>query len=392
MKHRFASIAMLCLTLVLLVTAPAFAANVAVGTCMPNKVSFDSLTDALEGVPAGSTIQVCPGTYAEQIVIDKSLTLRGVTNGNAAYPVLTPPAGGMVANAVGLNISSFYTSTQIAAQIVIRGGVTVTLNGLALDATGANLPTCFPVVVGVLIQDSSATLNNMAIKNQLQTGPGCSSVGSGAGVVSQNDTGLALTTSVNNSTFVNAGQAFESDGATNTATVTQTSFSSTPITNANAISIVNGNSTIQGNTISNFNYPWFGGSINAAAYGIFMECVPGGTVANNNLSNTQVGIYMLNGCTTTAVSVTNNKVSDASMIAIDAGGANGLVQGNDIRTSLTAIRLPGGAAGNTIQNNSINDTCAAFGANPAAGANNILNNGVFNAINQAIVNTTGLCP
>ena len=69
MKHRFASIAMLSLMLVLVVAAPAFAANVAVRTCMPNKVSFDSLTDALQGVPAGSTIQVCPGTYAEQIVI-----------------------------------------------------------------------------------------------------------------------------------------------------------------------------------------------------------------------------------------------------------------------------------------------------------------------------------
>jgi hypothetical protein len=391
MKHRFASISLLFLALVPLAVVPSFAANVAVGTCMPNKVSFDSLTDAIQGVPAGSTIQVCPGTYMEQILIDKSLTLKGVTNGNAAYPVLTPPPGGMVANAVGLNIPSFYTGTQLAAQIVIRGGVTVTLNGLALDATGANLPTCFPVVVGVLIQDSSATLNNMAIKNQLQTGPTCP-LGSGAGVVSQNDTTLALTTSVNNSTLVNAGQAFESDGVANTATVTQSSFSSTPITNANAISIVNGNSTIQGNTISNFNYPGFAGNINAAAYGIFMDCVPGGTVANNNLSNTQVGIYMLNGCTTTAVSVTNNKVSDASMIAIDVGGTNGLVQGNDIRTSLTAIRLPGGSAGNTIQNNTINDTCAAFGANPAAGTNNILNNGVFNALNQAIVNTTGLCP
>ena len=92
------------------------------------------------------------------------------------------------------------------------------------------------------------------------------------------------------------------------------------------------------------------------------------------------------------MSVTGNKVSDASFIGIDEGGLNGLVQGNDIRTTQTAIRIPGSSAGNTIQNNNINDTCAAFGANPAQGVNNILNNTVFNALNLAIVNTTALCP
>ena len=394
MKYRLNWISLASLLLILLAAAPAFAATVAVGTCMPGRVSYDNLTDAVQGVPTGSTILVCPGSYAEQIVINRSLTLRGVTNGNGGYPVLVPPAGGMVANATGLNVFSFFgAGTQFAAQIVVQSGVDVTINGIALDATGYNLPTCNPTVVGVLIQDSSVTLTGVAIKNQLETGaPPCPSAGAGAGVLAQNDTGLALTVKVQNSTFVNAGQAFESDGAGNTATLANNSFAGNPVSNANAISILNGNSTIQGNSINNFNYPPAGGNINAAAYGVFIECVPGGTVANNNIGNTQVGIYMYNGCPTSAVSVTGNKVSDASLIGIDEGGINGLVQGNDIRTTQTAIRLPGGANGNTIQNNSINDTCAAFGANPAAGTNTLLSNGVFNAINLAIVNTTALCP
>jgi len=92
------------------------------------------------------------------------------------------------------------------------------------------------------------------------------------------------------------------------------------------------------------------------------------------------------------VSITGNTVSNAQIIAIDAGGTNGLVQNNDIRTSLTAIRFPGGSSGNTVQNNTINDTCGAFGSNPAAGTNSILDNTIANAINLTIVNTTGLCP
>ena len=65
---------------------------------MPSKVRFDSLTDAVQGVPAGSTILVCPGVYAEQVVINRSLTLKGQTIGNSAYPVIVPPAGGLLGN------------------------------------------------------------------------------------------------------------------------------------------------------------------------------------------------------------------------------------------------------------------------------------------------------
>jgi parallel beta-helix repeat protein len=394
MKHRLIFISAAILLPALIAATPTFAATVAVGTCMPGKVSYDNLTDAVQGVPTGSTILVCPGSYAEQIVINKSMTLKGVTNGNSGYPVLVPPAGGMVTNATGLNVFSFFgAGTQFAAQIVITGGVTVTLSGLALDATGYNLPTCYPVVVGVLIQDSSATLAGMAIKNQLETGPPpCNAAGSGAGVLAQNDTGLALTVNVHDSTFVNAAQTFESDGATTTSTFNNNSLIGNPASNANAINILSGNSTIQGNSISDFNYPLAGTNINAAAYGIFIECVPGGTVAGNTISNSQVGIYLYNGCATNSVSVTGNKISDAAFIGIDVGSLNGLVQNNDIRTTQTAIRIPGSSAGNTIQGNNINDTCAAFGANPAAGTNNLLNNTVFNAQNLAIVNTTALCP
>jgi hypothetical protein len=390
MKLRLTLVVGVCLFSVLVAATPALAASVAVGTCLPNKVSFDSLTDAVQGVPPGSTILVCPGVYAEQIVINKSLTLKGQTSGNAAYPVLVPPAGGLVGNAVSLNVFSFFANgTPLAAQILIQGGVTVTITDMAVDGTGANVPACNPLVVGIFVQDSSLTLNGVAMKNHLQTSP---SVCFGAAVLSQNDSANPTTTKVQNSTFVNGGQAFEADGASNTSTLTNNSFAGNPASNANAISVLGGNSTIQGNTISNYTFPP-AADVNSAAFGIFLECVPGGTVANNTIATTQAGIFLqLPGCPTTGVSITGNKISDSQFIGIDVGETNGLVQGNDIRTSQTAIRIPGASAGNTIQNNTINDTCAAFGSNPAAGANTILNNNISNALNLAIVNTTGSCP
>jgi hypothetical protein len=399
MKLRFSVVVFVCVLLVLVGVAPAFAATVAVGTCLPNKVSFDSLGDAIQGVPPGSTILVCPGVYQEQLVIGKSLTLKGQTSGNAAYPVIMPPPGGLLTNAAGLNAgaSFFGLGTPLAAQVVINNSAVVTMTDIAVDATGYNLSTCNPVVVGILIQDASVTLNHVSIKNQLETGPPpCPATGNGAGVLAQNDSTNPTTVTVQNSNFLNAAQSYESDGANNASTLTNNIFVGNPGSNANAISINTGNSTVKGNSITDFNYPPadVGGNINGSSIAIFIECVSAGTVANNVIGSSQLGIYLQNVvCPLNSnVSVTGNTVYNAFYIGIDVGETNGIIQGNDIRNTQTAIRLPGSAAGNTIQNNTINDTCAAFGSNPAAGVNTIGTNNISNALNVAIVNTTGLCP
>ena len=122
MKIPLSIISRMCFLSILLAAGQAFSATVVVGTCMPNKVSYDSLTDAVQGVPPGSTIQVCPGTYAEQVVINKSLTLKGIASGNSAYPVIVPPGSGLTANAVALNVNSFFPNVSVAAQIVIQSG------------------------------------------------------------------------------------------------------------------------------------------------------------------------------------------------------------------------------------------------------------------------------
>jgi hypothetical protein len=346
---------------------------------MPNRVSYDSLTDAVQGAPTGSTIQVCPGVYAEQVVITKSLTLKGIISGNGGYPVIVPPAGGLVTKAFALTVpnglSFFGGGSALAAQVFVQSGLEVTIMDIAVDGKNANVPPCNPAVIGILAQDSSLTLTRVAMKNQLQTSP---AVCFGAAVLAQNDNGSPTQITIHNSTFYNTSQGYEADGASVTSTLTNNSFAGNPATNANAISIEGGMSTIQGNTINDYDYPPDTTDVNSSAFGIYFYCVPGGSAVNNTITGTQVGILAANGCTTTAVSMTNNNIYGAKLVGIDAGGTNGVVQGNDIRSSLTAIRLPGGAAGNTIQNNLIVDACTAFGSNPAAGVNTILNNTISN--------------
>src|SRR4029077_12937099 len=63
--------------------ATLFANSVAVGpsTCQSSLIHFSTIQAAVNAVPFGSTVLVCPGTYPEQVVIAQPLTLKGVTDG-----------------------------------------------------------------------------------------------------------------------------------------------------------------------------------------------------------------------------------------------------------------------------------------------------------------------
>ena len=74
------------------------AATVQVGTCRSGLVTFSTIQSAVNASPAGATILVCPGTYPEQAVVNKPLTLRGVQSGTLGAAVIVAPPGGIVQN------------------------------------------------------------------------------------------------------------------------------------------------------------------------------------------------------------------------------------------------------------------------------------------------------
>src|SRR5580693_2006515 len=81
-------------TATVLLSASAFAATkYAVGTCQPHLTSYSTISLAVSSVPPGSTINVCPGNYPEQVLITQPLTLTGFKNKNT--PTVTVPSGGL---------------------------------------------------------------------------------------------------------------------------------------------------------------------------------------------------------------------------------------------------------------------------------------------------------
>ena len=95
------------------------AANLQVGNCQ-SKTGVATITLAVAAVsPEGGTIKVCPGTYPEQVVISKPLTIQGIQDGNNDAAVIVPPVTGLVANTTRLS-PFLVTGRPTAAQIFVR--------------------------------------------------------------------------------------------------------------------------------------------------------------------------------------------------------------------------------------------------------------------------------
>jgi hypothetical protein len=153
---------------VMLVLATCFAAQtaqastVSVGTpnCT-NLVNFAAIQLAVNAVPAGSTIKICPGNYPEQVVINKRLALLGIPNagGTQDAAVISPPAGGMVVN----------TTDQrgaVAAQVLVQNTAgPVTISNLTVDGKGNQYNN--DDLRGILYQDASGTVKNVAVRNEV---------------------------------------------------------------------------------------------------------------------------------------------------------------------------------------------------------------------------------
>src|SRR5208337_3898185 len=73
----------------LMLTPGAFASTLYVGTC--HTPSYSTISAAVAAAPAGSIVDVCPGTYPEQVFITQALTLQGITAKNTDRATITAP-------------------------------------------------------------------------------------------------------------------------------------------------------------------------------------------------------------------------------------------------------------------------------------------------------------
>jgi nitrous oxidase accessory protein NosD len=365
---------------VCLVGQTLFAATVVVGTCK-NLVTFTSIQAAVNAVPSGSTIDICPGTYNEQISINKSVTLTGVAVNTSDAVVILPPAAGL-----GPNATSLATGNPIAAEIWVLGPATVNMNNLIVDSIGNGQSGCGqPTLVGILYQNASGTLNHVATRNQWIGGSesdnGSNGCQTGLGIFVQSGNSGTSTVNVMNSSV----HDYQKNGITGnevgtTLNVTGSDIVGQGATNGaaeNGIQIGFGAAgTVTGNMV--IDDVWAPDTITDAgdaAAGILLydTAVSKATVKNNTVGNTQFGIALVTDTSGEGdgASVTLNKVFGTRIFdAIDVCTNSNIIQSNTImNSSESAIHLDascgvldGGTSGsgNAVTSNTIVDACTGI--------------------------------
>jgi hypothetical protein len=130
-----------------------------VGTCKPHLPSYTSISAALAATPAPNVVQVCPGTYYEQIEITQPVTLEGLAVENSDQVIIAVPGGGLVQNVGRFGVQLWVNN--------VVGPVTIT--NITVDATGNGVTAA--AVLGIYYQYSSGTINRVTIRNQQSTSP-----------------------------------------------------------------------------------------------------------------------------------------------------------------------------------------------------------------------------
>ena len=316
-----------------------------VGNCRAG--AFFHIMDAVTTVPAGSIVNVCAGTYAEQVVISKALTLQGVFSDNSTQVLITVPSG-------GLTTTSSISLGTIAAQVQVTAGP-VNLNNLTVDGTAsANCPSS--LYVGIFYSSgSSGKVNEVETQNQNCINNGSSN---GIGILAENTAGAAQSVLIENNDVhdysTNGIQACsDQTPSTLTATIKSNYIGNTGV-GAGILSECNVAGTVSGNTIVGGNYgisaasassPVSGNTITGTFGGIFQgsaAAVSGNTIVNaSNYGIFDAGLGP----------VSSNHILNGGNIGIFVDAGSGPVSSNRILNSPTGIQL--NASSLSVNNNTI---------------------------------------
>jgi Protein of unknown function (DUF1565) len=159
-------IVLLLAAAMIVASIPANAKSYEVGNCIANLTKYSTIQAAVSSVPAGSTIQVCPGTYSEQVTISQPLTLQGADVNSQDRPVIAPPPNGLVKNITSI------TGEPVAAQVLVENVTppgNVVLTGITVDGTGAEVQGCSvtAALAGIFYASgTSGTINEVTARNQ----------------------------------------------------------------------------------------------------------------------------------------------------------------------------------------------------------------------------------
>lgn len=344
--------------------------------------AFTTINAAVAASAPGDTVQVCAGRYPEQVVITKSITVRGLSANNSSRPEIVRPAGGFATN------SATPGGSAVAAMVLAQNVANVRI--LNITVNGENMGTGDNRLIGIYYLNASGVIQGNAVKN-INTTPAGLNQSTGI-MVANNDMASRFTNVSNNvvvdyekngivanevgTTVAIAGNVIFGSGLESPSGVSQNGIQ----LGFGAIGDINNNRV--GNNFSRDCRTT--ASCTAASINIFVfDSLPGAVqnVNDNNVSkaNFNIGFF---GATFGAGNTNNSFINrnqvnaTESLDAIFVDGNNNTIDSNRIfNTDNAAINLATGT-GNSVTRNTIND--AFVGVNRQDTGNNQSGNVFFN--------------
>jgi hypothetical protein len=370
-----------CLALIALAAfgGQAFATNASVGLCAAPGTHYTTSQAAVNAVPAGTKIDVCPGTYPEQVSITKNLTLIGiVTASGSDAAVIVSPSNGL------LQTGTDIYGGAVAAQILVTGASAVTISHLTVDGSNNGLSGCSVNPIGIYYQNSAGTITYNAVRDQLMD-PADQGCEIGLGINVESNTGSPAVTISDNSVRnydkngITAGGPLTSGGGGGGPVVavsnnTVIGIGATSAIAQNGIQIGYGASgSVTSNDVADDIYvnPPCGGSGQPPCYGssgILIYASSGVSVTTNTVESTQLAIAPATdpnyGNANSTIITSNHIGGTQNYDSIDLCSDGNKAETNIIYGSAqSGVHIddecpPSTGSGNTVTKNIINEACA----------------------------------
>jgi parallel beta-helix repeat protein len=343
-------------------TAPAFAATIVVDNDFADcpQADFNTIQAGVAAAEPGDKILVCPGTYAETVLVNKP-DLRIEAQAAPGAVVLQGTAaqqyGFQLLNTSDVLLQGFWVQGYGQANIVIQGG---SGNTLRKNITTAS----FVDGIEVIKSADNVVEHNTSFANLGQRSDGIFLSESTGNLVRHNETfengqfGINLFNSGGNVVFGNRSHNNRFRGIQNTQS------------NGN---VIENNYTFENGSLILPFPPIAGGGI-----GIFVFQSTGVTVKSNRSERNSANGIALNTAGNNLVSNNQSESNGVAGIALNGAGANLVEQNQVFRNADDGIRLVNNSDGNTVQLNHVRRNGGdGIRADALSGSNTIERNVIF---------------